>query len=67
MMVMLAAANLPKDAALRAIIDLRVQILSPREAALFEAEYMHFSPEMARQQLNDWSSARSLFLSFGKT
>mgnify|MGYP000154907447 CR=1 FL=1 len=67
MIVMLAAAGLPKDAALQAMIDLRTQILSPREAALFEAEYIHFIPEMAREQLSDWSSARSLFLSFGKT
>jgi len=67
MMVMLAAADLPKHAALQTMVDLRSQILSAREAALFEAEYTHFTPEMARQQLSDWSSARSLFLSFGKT
>jgi hypothetical protein len=66
MMVMLAAAGLPKHAALQTMIDLRSQ-LSAREAALFEAEYTHFIPEMARQQLSDWSFARSLFLSFGKT
>ncbi len=67
MMVMLAAASLPKNVALQTMIDLRAQILSPREAALFEAKYTHFIPEMAQQQLSDWSSARLLFLSFGKT
>jgi hypothetical protein len=67
MMVMLAAADLPKHAALQTMVDLRSQMLSAREAALFEAEYTHFAPETARQQLSDWSSARSLFLSFGKT
>ena len=67
MMVMLAAAGIPKHVALQTMIDLRSQILSIREAALFEAEYAHFTPEMAGQQLSDWSTARSLFLSFGKT
>ena len=67
MMVMLAAAGFPKHAALQTMIDLRSQILSAREAALFEAEYTHFIPEMAREQLSDPSSARSLFVSFGKT
>jgi hypothetical protein len=67
MMVMLAAAGLPKHAALQTMIDLRSQILSAREAALFEAEYTQFIPDMARQQICDWSSARSLFLSSGRT
>ena len=66
MMVMLAAAGVPKGAALKTMIDLRAQILSPREAALFEAEYLHFIPEMAREQLSNWSAARALSLSFGK-
>lgn len=67
MMVMLAAAGLPKHVALQTMVDLRSQTLSTREATLFEADYAHFIPEMARQQLSDWSSARSLFLSSGKT
>jgi hypothetical protein len=66
MMVMLAASGAPKGAALKTMIDLRAQILSPREAALFEAEYLHFIPEMAREQLSNWSAARALSLSFGK-
>jgi hypothetical protein len=67
MMVMLAAAGFPKHAALQTMIDLRPQILSAREAALFEADYAHFIPKIARQQLSDWSSARSLYLSYGRT
>jgi len=67
MKVMLAAAGFPEHAALQTMIDLRSQKLSVREAALFEAEYTHFIPEMARQQICDWSSARSLFLSSGRT
>jgi hypothetical protein len=47
MMVMLAAAGFPEHAALQTMVDLRSQILSAREAALFEAEYTHFTPEMA--------------------
>lgn len=67
MMVMLAAAGFPEHAALQTMIDLRSQKLSAREAALFEADYAHFIPKMARQQLSDWSSDRSLFLSSGRT
>jgi hypothetical protein len=67
MMLMLAAAGFPEHAALQTMIDLRSQLLSAREAALFEADYAHFIPEMARQQISDWSSARLLFLSSGRT
>ncbi len=67
MMVMLSAAGLSKDAALQAMIDLRAQILSPREAALFADEYVHLIPEIARAQLSNWTAARLSFLSVGQT
>ena len=67
MMVLLAANGVPKDEALQTMIALRGQILLPREAVLFEAQYVHIIREMAREQLNKWSATRLAFLSFGKT
>lgn len=66
MMVLLAADGVPRDDALQIIIDLRGNILTAREAALFETEYAQITPDMARDLLNQWSSARMSVLSFGK-
>lgn len=66
MMVLLAADGVPRDDALQIIIDLRGNILTAREAALFETEYAQITPVMARDLLNQWSSARMSVLSFGK-
>ena len=60
-------AGVSKDDALMAVINLRSQILLPREAALFAAEDAHLIPEMAREQRRYWPVARLSFLSFGKT
>lgn len=66
MMVLLAADGVPSDDALQNIIDLRGNILTAREAALFETEYAQITADMARDLLNQWSSARMSVLSFGK-
>ena len=56
-----------KDDALKAVINLRSQILLPPEAALFAAECAHLIPEIAREQRSYGPATRLSFLSFGKT
>jgi hypothetical protein len=61
------SAGVSKDDALKAAINLKSQILFPREAALFPAEYNHLIPEMAREQRGYWPATRWSFLSFDTT
>jgi len=65
--IIFPSAGVSKDDALNTVINLRSQILLPREAALFAAEYADLMPEMAREQRRYWPAARSSFLGFGKT
>ncbi len=65
--IIFPSAGVSKDDALNAVINLRSQILLPREAALFAAEYAHLTPEMAREQRRYWPATRLSFLSIGKT
>jgi hypothetical protein len=61
------SAGVWKYDALKAAINLRSQILLPREAALFPAEYAHLIPAMAREQRSYWPATRWSFLSFDTT
>ena len=65
--IIFPSAGVSKDDALKAVINLRSQILLPREAALFAAEYAHLIPEMACEQRSNCPAARLSFLGFGKT
>jgi hypothetical protein len=65
--IIFPSAGVSKDDALKAVINLRSQILLPREAALFVAEYAHLISEMAREQRSYGPATRLSFLSFGKT
>jgi hypothetical protein len=65
--IIFPSAGVSKDDALKAVINLRSQILLHREAALFAAEYAHLIPEMAPEQRSYWPGARLSFLGFGKT
>ncbi len=65
--IIFPSAGVSKDDALKAVINLRSQMLLHQEAALFAAEYAHLIPEMAREQRSYGPAARLSFLSFGKT
>jgi hypothetical protein len=65
--ILFPSAGVSKDDALKAVINLRSQILLPQEAALFAAEYAHLIPEMVHEQRRYGPAARLSFLSFGKT
>lgn len=64
-MVMLAAMGIPKADALRILIDLRSQMLSPREAAIFEKSYAGIGGEDALEVVASWSASRLSLLTFG--
>jgi hypothetical protein len=65
--IIFPSAGVSKDDALKAVFNLRSQILLPRKAALFAAEYALLTPEMAREQRSYGPATRLSFLSFGKT
>lgn len=64
-MVMLAAMGIPKADALRILIDYRSQMLTPREAAIFEKSYAGISAEDALEVVASWSASRLSLLTFG--
>jgi hypothetical protein len=64
-MVMLAAMGIPKADALRILIDLRSQMLTPREAAIFEKSYAGIGAEDALEVVASWSASRLSLLTFG--
>ncbi len=64
-MVMLSAIGLPKSDALRILLDLRSQMLTPREAAVFETSYAGLNPQAALEAVASWSASRLSLLTFG--
>ena len=64
-MVMLAAMDIPKSDALRILVDLRSQMLTPREAALFENAYVQIGVQTALEVVASWSASRLSLLTFG--
>ena len=64
-MIMLAAMGLPKSDALRTLINLRGDLLSPREAAIFETSYAGIAPQAALETVASWSASRLSLLTFG--
>lgn len=64
-MVMLAAIDIPKADALRILVDLRSQMLSTREAALFNSTYARIGTQAALEVVATWSASRLSLLTFG--
>ena len=64
-MVMLAAMGIPKSDALRILVDLRSQMLTPREAAIFEKSYAGIDAKDALDVVISWSASRLSLLTFG--
>ena len=64
-MVMLAAMDIPKAAALQILVNLRSQMLTPREAAMFESTYAQIGAHTALEVVASWSASRLSLLTFG--
>ena len=64
-MVMLAAMDIPKAAALQILVNLRSQMLTPREAAVFESTYTQIGVQTALEVVASWSASRLSLLTFG--
>jgi hypothetical protein len=64
--VMLAALGVTKDHAIEAMLSLKADTLTPREAALFDQGYGSMERSDALAQVNKWSVARAQFLAFGQ-
>ena len=65
--VMLAACSIAKTQALKNIFLFRGDLISPREAGIFDAGYSDIEVEDARVQVGFWASSRAQFLSGGKS
>ncbi len=66
LIVMFAAAGLSKTDALNLVLDIRSKKLSAGEAAFFDTEYPLLTETRAKQEISDWSAARSSLLAFGR-
>lgn len=64
-MIMLAAVGISKPDALRILLDLRSQMLTPREAAVFETSYAGIGQQAALDTVAGWSASRLSLLTFG--
>ena len=64
--VMLAALGVTRDRAIDAMLSLKAETLTPREAALFDQGYDTMDQQDALAQVNKWSVARAQFLAFGQ-
>jgi len=64
-MILLAAMGITKAAALPILLDVRCQMLTPREAAIFEANYDRISRQDALNTVTSWSASRLSLLTFG--
>ena len=64
-MILLAAVGTSKPQALRILLELRSQILTPREAAAFEASYDVINMQAAVDTVASWSASRLSLLTFG--
>lgn len=63
--IVMAAVGISKAAALQILLGLRSQMLSPREAAIFEASYASISKQEALNTVTSWSASRLSLLTFG--
>jgi hypothetical protein len=64
-MILLASMGIAKAAALRILLDVRCQMLTAREAAIFEANYERISRQDALNTVASWSASRLSLLTFG--
>jgi hypothetical protein len=64
--VMLAACGVSKTHALKNIFLFRGDLITPREAGIFESGYANLQADEASIQIGYWASARAQFLSGGK-
>jgi hypothetical protein len=64
-MTLIAAVGIPKASALAILLNIRCQMLTPREAAIFEADYENISRQDALNTFASWSASRLSLLTFG--
>lgn len=64
--ILLAAFGVPKDDAATAILLMRGDALTPREAGAFDNGYDALDREEARAEIARWSIARAQYLAFGQ-
>lgn len=64
-MIMLAAVGVPKSDALQILLDMRGQMLTPREAAVFETKYAGIGTQAGLDTVASWSASRLSLLTFG--
>ncbi len=63
--LILAALGLPKDMASAHLLLLRGQMLTSREAAIFDKYYDSIERQIAIAEISSWSASRSSYLAFG--
>jgi hypothetical protein len=64
-MTLIAAVGIPKASALPILLNIRCHMLTPREAAIFEADYENISRQDALNTVASWSASRLSLLTFG--
>ena len=65
MALIMAALGLPKDAAGARLLLLRGQMLTSREAAIFDKYYDSMDRSIAIAEISSWSASRVRYLAFG--
>jgi hypothetical protein len=64
--VALKALDVPKTQAIEAIITLRSDKVTPRDAGIFDAGYDGLDKDIAKAAIDNWAAARASFLAFGR-
>lgn len=64
--VALKALEVPKAQAIDAIITLRRDKITPRDAGIFDAGYDLVDPQAAKREIDIWAATRTSFVAFGR-
>ncbi|MBL0925037.1 MAG: hypothetical protein IBJ12_11305 [Sphingomonadaceae bacterium] len=62
----LKALNIPKSRAIEAIVALRADKVTPRDAGILDSGYDAIDSGSARSEIDKWAANRSSFLAFGR-